>query len=87
MFSVIAVPWPEKDGLYRLFGILKDMMVVRGITTDASNDKVQMAFYTERRLGQDEAGWPVSIEELPDIQKKYAGWKLSQTMKITGVYG
>ncbi|KAH9205087.1 hypothetical protein DL95DRAFT_397958 [Leptodontidium sp. 2 PMI_412] len=38
---------------------LKEMIVVRDITTDTSSDKVQMAFYTERRLGQDEAGWPL----------------------------
>ncbi|PVH68433.1 hypothetical protein DL98DRAFT_662180 [Cadophora sp. DSE1049] len=66
---------------------LKEMIVVRDITNDTSNDKAQMAFYPERWRGQDEAGWPVSIEELPDVQKKYGGWKLSQTVKMTAVYG
>lgn len=66
---------------------LKEMIVVRDITTDTSNDKVQMAFNAERRLGKDEAGWPVSIEELSDVQKKCAGRKLSQTVKMTAVYG
>ncbi|KAH7308863.1 hypothetical protein BKA65DRAFT_520062 [Rhexocercosporidium sp. MPI-PUGE-AT-0058] len=118
----------EEDGLYRLFGILKEtelarlkyaaidetylgdglvdsstitglrnamramtnlkeVVVVRDITNDTSNGKEQMAFYTERQRGQDLAGWPVSVEELPDVQKKYAGWKLSQTAKMTAVYG
>jgi hypothetical protein len=118
----------EEDGLYRLFGVLKEtelarqkyiaidegyleygqndfhstiaglkntlramtnmkeMVVVRDITTDESKDK-QMRFYAERRLGQDEAGWPVNIEELPDLRKEYAEWKLSPTLKMTAVYG
>ncbi|KAH6694341.1 hypothetical protein BKA61DRAFT_683658 [Leptodontidium sp. MPI-SDFR-AT-0119] len=66
---------------------LKETIVVRDITNDTSDDKAQMAFYAERRLGQDEAGWPVSVEELPDVQKEYAGWKLSQTVKMAAVYG
>ncbi|KAH9204228.1 hypothetical protein DL95DRAFT_497462 [Leptodontidium sp. 2 PMI_412] len=35
---------------------LREMIVVRDITTDTSNNKVQMAYYAERKLGQDEAG-------------------------------
>lgn len=66
---------------------LKEMIVVRDIANDISDGKEQMAFYTERPRGQDVAGWPVSVEELPDVQKNYAGWKLSQTVKMTAVYG
>ena len=67
--------------------LLKEMIVVRDIANDISDGKEQMAFYTERPRGQDVAGWPVSVEELPDVQKNYAGWKLSQTVKMTAVYG
>jgi len=28
------------------------------------------------------AGWPVSIEELPECQENYAGCDLSQTVKM-----
>ena len=33
---------------------------------------VQVAFYAESQRGQGEANCPVRIEELPDVQKKYA---------------
>jgi hypothetical protein len=122
----------EEDGLYRLFGILKEtelarlkyiaideaylgdglpdfhstiaglknalraminlkeMIVVRDITTGELNrylaPRLQMKFYAELELGQAEEGWPVSIDELPDVQE-YAGWKGSQNVLMTAVYG
>jgi hypothetical protein len=51
---------------------LKEMIVVRDITIDEPNryfaPQVQMKFYAELKLGQAEEGWPVSIDELPDVQ-------------------
>lgn len=45
-----------------------------------------MKFYAELMLGQAEEGWPVSIDELPNVQE-YARWKLSQNVLMTAVYG
>lgn len=122
----------EEDGLYRLFGVLKEtelarlkyvaideaylgdgladfhstiaglknalramtnlkeIIVVRDITMDELNrflaPKVQMTFYAKGKLGQAEEGSLVSIDELPDVQE-YAGWKVSQNVLMTAVYG
>lgn len=46
----------------------------------------QMKFYAELKLGQAEKGWPVNIDELPDVQE-YAGWKVSQNVLMTAIYG
>lgn len=79
-------------GLNRAFKAMTDlqeMIVVRDITINISNDypvPVQMQFYAEHKLGEAEEGWPIGVEELPDV-KEYAGWKLSETTKMTAVYG
>jgi hypothetical protein len=68
---------------------LKEMIVVCDITTREPDSsflrRTQMKFYAERDA---EENWPpADIEELPDVQKEYGGWKLSNFMKMTAVYG
>ncbi len=68
---------------------LKEMIVVRDVTIETSSfrsSRKQMKFYAEPGLGEAEPGWPVGLEEFSDVQA-YAGWKTSNTMKMTGVYG
>ncbi len=45
-----------------------------------------MKFYAELKLGEAEQGWPVGLEEFSGVQA-YAGWKPSNTTKITALYG
>ena len=64
---------------------LKEMIVVCDVTDSSFLQRTQMKFYAERDA---EENWPhTDIEELPDVQKEYGGWKLSNVKKMTAVYG
>jgi hypothetical protein len=64
---------------------LKEMIVVFDITDSSFVRRTQMKFYAERDA---EENWPATdMQELPDVQKEYGGWKLSNVKKMTAVYG
>lgn len=68
---------------------LKEMIVVRDITINTSNNftlpPVQIKLYLEH--GELEGILPADVEELPDVEKEFAGWKLSKPTKMMAVYG
>lgn len=69
---------------------LKEMIVVRDITIQGPNYHsvpAQIRFYTEHETGEAEESWPANVEELPDVEKEYRDWKLSNVMKMTAMYG
>jgi hypothetical protein len=69
---------------------LKEMIVVRDITTRAPNYSsvpAQIKFYTEHKTVEAEESWPANVEELPEVEKEYRDWKVSNVMKMTTVYG
>lgn len=69
---------------------LKEMIVVRDITTRSPNyssEPAQIKFYTEHKTIEAEEGWPADVEELPEVEKEYRNWKVSNVMKMTAVYG
>ena len=64
---------------------LKEMIVVCDITDNSFVRRMQMKFYAERDAKEN---WPATdMQELPDVQKEYGGWKLSNVKKMTAVYG
>jgi hypothetical protein len=68
---------------------LKEMIVVRNITIKWNNYSIsaQIKFYTKHKTGEAKESWPTDVEGLPDVEKEYRDWKLSNVVKMTAVYG